>query len=288
MSCALIKAVQIGNFSSGDTYTHIRAGFVDDPGISCDTIADLPAQAGGISGYYLEQGSTAHVIADNTIYTLNSAGVWMIQDEASRMDVYTKTEIDNKLADYTTTAQQMLIDGAQDANISTLQTSSEVCKNLLAELIDSGAKNRLHFDAVIAGSLNGLTYTVNSDMSITVSGTKTNPNSASYVVFKLGAQTVYADDFADGAHVLSGCPAGGGSSTYRLYAAKGGYARYDDGNGVTLSTTTETQIQLVIIISAGYDLSASLTFKPMICSSAAWSVSKQFVPYCDTLQQLQQ
>ena len=164
MSCALIKAVQIGNFSSGDTYTHIRAGFVDDPGISCDTIADLPAQAGGISGYYLEQGSTAHVIADNTIYTLNSAGVWMIQDEASRMDVYTKTEIDNKFSDYTTTAQQMLIDGAQDADITALQNilgnlrEFAILRNTTANFIGFRAEDTDgHKIRIIFGKLNSTT-----------------------------------------------------------------------------------------------------------------------------------
>ena len=114
--------VQIGVFTDGDTYTHVRAGTISNPGISCDSEADLPAQAGGIPGYFLEQGSTAHAISENTIHTITSSGAWIKQDEASRMDVYTKTEIDTKFADYTTTADQQVIDGQLNAAITALET----------------------------------------------------------------------------------------------------------------------------------------------------------------------
>jgi hypothetical protein len=39
-------------------------------------------------------GSEAHIIEDNTIYKLKSDGTWVKQDEASRMNVYTKDETD--------------------------------------------------------------------------------------------------------------------------------------------------------------------------------------------------
>lgn len=288
MSAAIIpgKLLLVVPAVGGDSRTSVQAGTVDDPGISCDAAADLPA-ATYFDGYTLMQGSTAHVIQDNTIYTMQSDGTWILQDEASRMDVYTKTEIDTMLSDYTTTADQQVIDGQQDADISALQTDAAVYQDLLAELIDSGAKNRLKFDALTAGQLNGLTYTVNSDGTVTVSGSKVNPAQASYALFRInGTDTVYIDDLCDGKHVLSGCPSGGGSNTYRLYAAKSSYTRYDDGSGVLLSDTSITDIQLIINIVAGYDLTGPVTFSPMICSSAAWAVSHKFVPYCDTLQQI--
>lgn len=120
MSSAIINAWQVGVFTEGDTYTHIRAGTVDAPGLSCDTVSDLPAQAGGLPGYFLEQGSAAHVIGDNTIYCLQSSGVWVIQDEASRMNVYTKSETDTEISDAIRTASdaQALIDADQDTAIA--------------------------------------------------------------------------------------------------------------------------------------------------------------------------
>lgn len=62
--------------------------------LECDDVSDLPASPTAITGYTMTAGSKAHVIADNTIYCMNSTGTWIIQDEASRMDVYTKAETD--------------------------------------------------------------------------------------------------------------------------------------------------------------------------------------------------
>lgn len=118
--------VQVGVFTDGDTYTHVRAGTISNPGISCDSEADLPAQSGGISGYFLEQGSTAHAIQENTIHCITSGGAWIRQDEASRMDIYTKQQIDQMLALYTPTATQQLIDAAQDQEIDSLEASSDI------------------------------------------------------------------------------------------------------------------------------------------------------------------
>lgn len=157
----------------------------------------------------------------------------------------------------------------------------------LAEIIDGGAKNKLHFDAVVGGSVNGLTYTVDEAAgTVTVSGTKTVPTAVSYVVLKLSGATIYADTWCDGEHVLSGCPAGGSDAKYRLYVAKGNYQRFDYGEGVTLTATDTTDIQIVILVAAGYTISTPLVFKPMICSKAAWNISQKKVPYCPTLQEL--
>lgn len=123
MSAAIIpgKLILAVAAVGGDSRTSVLAGTVDDPGISCDTVADLPAPT-YFDGYTLLQGSTAHVITDNTIYTMLSDGTWILQDEASRMDVYTKSQVDTLLSDYTTTADQMLIDGEQDDDITAIQT----------------------------------------------------------------------------------------------------------------------------------------------------------------------
>lgn len=123
MSAAIIpgKLILAVAAVGGDSRTSVLAGTVDDPGIICDTVADLPSTT-YFDGYTLLQGSTAHVITDNTIYTMLSDGTWVLQDEASRMDVYTKPQIDSMLSDYTTTANQMLIDGAQDNDITAIQT----------------------------------------------------------------------------------------------------------------------------------------------------------------------
>ena len=188
------------------------------------------------------------------------------------------------------TAKQDELTEAQIAAANSGITASKLSTDeaALLAMVESGAKNKLHIDAAGAGTANGLTFTYNSDGSVTVSGSKTNPANASYAYLRYNNASVTADAFCDGKHFLSGCPAGGGSSTYRLYVAKGSYVAYDDGQGALLTATAETGIQIIIAIVAGYDLTEPITFKPMICSSADWALSTSFKTYCPTLQELYQ
>lgn len=149
----------------GDSRTSVLAGTVDDPGISCDTVADLPSPT-YFDGYTLLQGSTAHVITDNTIYTMLSDGTWILQDTASRMDVYTKQQTDNAISDAITAqaAIQSSVDGAQDGEILTL---SQILGNLKYIQIDRNTvsnfigfrltDNDNHMIRIIFGKLNATT-----------------------------------------------------------------------------------------------------------------------------------
>ena len=169
---------------------------------------------------------------------------------------------------------------------NTYEFKDQKSRDAVVDLVDSGPKNKLQFDNATAGSLNGLTYTVDNNAgTITVSGTKTIAASPSYAVVRIhSTDTVYIDSFCDGEHVLSGCPSGGGENTYMLYAAKGSYTKYDYGNGVTLDNTSTTGIQLVVRVNG--TLSGPIVFKPMICTKAAWGVSHKFVPYCPSPQEM--
>lgn len=165
-------------------------------------------------------------------------------------------------------------------------------RDATTDLVDICHKNKLRFDNATAGSFNGLSYVVDTKAgTITVSGTKTTASSASYAVFRIhGSETVYVDEFCDGNHVLSGCPSGGGTSTYSLYVAKSSYTKYDYGSGVTLDSTSTTGIQVIVYIAANYSIPSgtSLVFKPMICTKAAWELSQEFVPYDDHIEVLQE
>ena len=65
----------------------------------CDSTSDLPG-IDDISGYRLTIGSKAIAIDTAAKYMMQSNGTWSIQDPAN--DVYTKTEIDTMLQNYTT------------------------------------------------------------------------------------------------------------------------------------------------------------------------------------------
>lgn len=143
-----------------DTTTHIRAH------LECDTLSDLPSAATDISGYTLDIGSDAHIIQDNTVYMMLSDGTWIIQDEASRMDVYTKTQTDQQIsaAVAAQAAIQAVTDGNQDGEILSL---SQILGNVKAIQIDRNTTSNFigfrmtdtdnHMIRIIFGRLNSTT-----------------------------------------------------------------------------------------------------------------------------------
>lgn len=157
----------------------------------------------------------------------------------------------------------------------TEQTETNVIANL-------GAKNLLQYNGYGTGAENGVTYVINSDGTITVNGTPQG-TSPSYIELKLNGNAANAARFCDGNHILSGCPEGGSDSTYRMYAARSTYSRFDYGNGVLLTATTLTDVRLVIYIANGYTAN-NLVFKPMI--RRAEITDDTYVPYAPTNREL--
>lgn len=109
---------------------------------------------------------------------------------------------------------------------------------------------------VTVQTINGITVTINNDKSITVDGTST----ATTILNILGNETL---TLSAGRYKLSGCPEGGGNSTYKIDIPVGGYPT-DTGNtiGFLLSETTQySSVRLVIYNGVTLD---NLKFKPMI------------------------
>lgn len=108
-------------------------------------------------------------------------------------------------------------------------------------------------------TINGVTFTINSDKSITCNGTAT-----ANTIFRI----VQAPDFPDNKDMLlTGCPVGGSSSTYQLqYSNNRDKAFQDMGNGIVIqkmdyNTYPNTYVQIRIV--GGYTCN-NLTFYPMI------------------------
>lgn len=259
--------VQVGVYSSGDTYTHIRAGSVYCTGISCNTVSELPAQSGGIAGYYLEQGSAAHVIADNAIYVMNSAGTWILQDTSPYNNVYTKTEVDNLLTPITD-------------DISTLYTADSTLRGNIAALINDGAKNRLNVFASPSQPqpINNVTWTINADGTVTANGTA-SANSFFYIIpantnIGFGEPTF-----------ISGCPAGGSATTYEIQVAMTGGTTYHDYGGGESIPFDYVYRYFVCCVRSGYNAN-NLIFRPMICDAWKYAITPAFVPYSPTNAEL--
>lgn len=113
---------------------------------------------------------------------------------------------------------------------------------------------------------NGVTFTVNSDGSITVNGTAT---AATYFRLSYTTRTQNLLRLKKGTYTLSGCPAGG-SSTYRveaiIYNADGStYGVTNDGNstGSTFELTADRNVRINIYITSGAKCS-NLIFWPQL------------------------
>lgn len=192
----------------------------------------------------------------------------------------TKTAV---LTDYTksTTAKQALAttDTVNSAFGKIEKRVSDNENNISLVYDECGAeKNALRFDGfnLTAGNVNGVSYRLNADKSITVNG-KPSGTSPSYTYLYWKNNPLYIDNLCNGEYVLSGCPDGGSDSTFKMYVAKGTYTKTDYGNGVELTSTSETGILFVIYIHNSYTAN-NLTFKPMICKKELWEVAHKYEP----------
>ena len=188
-------------------------------------IADLDVSQTASTGHYIdyiaqENGLIIpHSRLSSTVPTtsdttlITSGGV-----KAALGDFYNKTEVDNK-------------DGAVVDN--------------------DGVKNLLILNPPSTSS-GGVTLAVNSDGTITTTGSTTS----TYAAFILNNNVV----LPAGDYILSGCPSGGGDATYRIDIS--GTQSYDTGSGVQF-TSTGAAITVRIRIGANIDVN-NFVWKPMI------------------------
>ena len=124
-------------------------------------------------------------------------------------------------------------------------------------------------------TINTVKFTVSSDGTITANGT---PTANTYFYFLgEGSDTL---NVPDGEYILTGCPAGGSSSTYYLQANNGSW-RSDYGNGVTFTSTSQNVKSIGIAIKSGVQVN-NLVFKPMLRlsseSDATWEPYENICP----------
>lgn len=246
----------------------------------CDTTADLPNMnytSTADAEVTLVMGSNAHIIEDNTIYEIKSDGTWVIQDEASRLNVYTKDETDQLLEDMADS--QTNVDLAQDALINRNT-------DLLAEIIDTGAKNKIEMTHA-SGSItrNGVTCTWDPNAgTMTLTGSHAAADSAAIFEFYSG-NAVDQRVLPAGTYRLSGCPTGGSTSTYRATLTQISGA-VDTGNGATFTLANPQYGAYRILVSGNCDFSTPAVFYPMVTPQDAYEISDAFVPFCPTLSEL--
>lgn len=173
--------------------------------------------------------------------------------------------------------QEITYDGTTQKwkNTSKIQTLTNQVTGLLDNTEVNGAVNMLPNTAT-SQTIYGVTYTVNSDGSITVNGTATGGN-ASLVV----NMTTY---LKKGTYKLTGAPEGYVNTT-RLSINRGTPSSvFDNGNGAifTLTEDATNAIYVQAIVWEGKTVN-NLTFKPMITVA---SYNGDYVPYAKSNKEL--
>jgi len=130
-------------------------------------------------------------------------------------------------------------------------------------------------------SLNGIDLSINADGSVLAEGTNT---SASSFMFYSAYQWI-----GPGTYKVSGCPSGGGASSYRVAIRDRTYgtdlqlgklpsdttgfsdttvsyetSRLDDGSGVVFTLTASHYVSVSIRFAENYEITGSLLFQPML------------------------
>lgn len=162
-----------------------------------------------------------------------------------------------------------------NADFSAIDTFAGQQAGRTASLIDAGAKNKLDHTAYTR-TVNGVTYTVNADRSITITSDGTNTQSLLYLT--------QSASLPSGDYILSGCT-GGSSTAYDLRVKVGDTVthNYDDG---TPFTADGSPIEASIVVRAAQTL--NITISPMICTADDYAASPDYVPYVPTMLELYQ
>ena len=147
-------------------------------------------------------------------------------------------------------------DYPQDITVSGSDGSVEV-KSVGKNLFENTATTQ---------TVNGVTFTVNEDKSITVNGTA---SALAYInVGRFGFKE-------DTKVILNGCPNGGSATNFNLYAYGTSFLGRDVGSGVEIATEHEADIR--IMVGSGITVN-NLVFKPMISIDGG-----EYQPYTETV-----
>ena len=216
---------------------------------------------------------------------------------------YNKTQVDTALAAKQDTLTFDTVPTSGSSNPITsggvynaLQTADE---DIWEAMSKNGAKNKLPFDnshmrAINGGgtwntntyTYNGITYTLNSNGTITVNGTAT-----AYSIFRIIDSNSYNFKLdSNETYYLTGSPAtGSSSSTYYVYYSEliGGtwtyYINYGTGDTQFTPNASATQVVVDIIVRDGQSISSQI-FKPMIRLTS--DPDSTYQPYAMTNQQM--
>ena len=187
--------------------------------------------------------------------SLNNLGSEITDDNTFRNYVEKINQIYNDYPKVTGTGTTFTISNTKKAKMNnTLKGNTEQTTYTGKNLLNNTATSQ---------TINGITYTINSDGTVIANGTATNLST-----FHLISNTTLT--LSAGTYILSGCPENGSDNTYRLdindgasIPEAGGQVK-DFGSGKTFTLSENLTLTNVRIRIASGTTINNLVFKPMI------------------------
>lgn len=207
------------------------------------------------SGNYSFGGSATIFIYDST--QGQSAHISLLTDTST---TFTPTKNINNTSCYLVIPANRTVSGTLKPQLelgSTATAYTPYISDLSTVTVTRCRKNLIPYPYTdTTKTLNGITFTVNSDGSVTVSGTAT-----AQAYFKL--QQSFS--LKKGQYFFSGCPTGGSGTTYSLYLSTSDYVFYkaDIGNGISINAEDDKTVSIVINIAKDTTVE-NLVFKPQL------------------------
>lgn len=230
-----------------------------------------------------EKTLTTPVESRTTVETALEALSSVKQPKTLSTAVESETTVEDALSALSTNKQaktlsaaveeQNTVEGALSALSTNKATQTEV--NDIVNVL--GAKNLLPNNAT-SQTINGVTFTINADGSVTANGT-----ASSNARLIIASATAMANACADADVILSGCPSGGSEYKYQIYTRTSAGYLHEYGDGIVITQGTSFIEELSILVSSGQTVS-NIVFKPMI--RLASDPDNTYVPYAMTNKQI--
>jgi hypothetical protein len=280
------KVITAGTYASqsakvGDTFISDGSAWVlipsgDEPS---GTVANVAVANGGgltVSGSPITSSGTITVGHSNSVTAKTSSSV-----KKFTYDAYGHITDSSELSAAESDALASGIDSTKVDQIETNKNNISTDEAALVELVDEGAKNYINNTLTSGATPSGnISYTVNSDKSITITGSTATANADIVIPFSVNTS---------GTYVLTGGAAGGGSITYKaqiaLYPSMNGVAEIYDNTFKEVALTAGIDYAFRFRVYSGKAV-PNCTIYPMVCTKAAWDISHAYVPYRPPYQEL--
>lgn len=155
-----------------------------------------------------------------------------------------------------------------NAAIGKLEYKADVNQTNILYVSEHNANRNLLLNTASTTTIDGVTFTVNADKSVTITGSQNNPNQ--HTKFVLGKFTANRSDL-----VLDSGIAASASANIFINTQDGVTTTRNLGHATITGTDLNTERDYQILVIAGTS-NINTTIKPMICTQADWNATQEY------------